>query len=366
MKVLLLCKNLFAIAPNGGSRVYESIISKNPTIQFFAFNDIKAHYKKPGNLQVVNFESSNELKGLERLLSAVSGESFDVIDWPDWIAPQLQARELLHMYKIRFRKLVVSLHGNNSLILETSPLKNELNLEIQSLKRLEEKLYRSCDSTYGISKTYAELLAVDDKFKFIDPGNFIKKFPNSNMFTPQKCLVFLGRRESTKGFGNFLDLLKNSPSGWRGEIYGPDSYSWTEYRYWNLQSYYLRNKISRDSTLTENEVTSLFQQRQGEFIFLSEFDSFNLAFADCMSSGQASIVYDNLPGLKYFTDNGVDIEAITLPKSTTLITKENLSEIFERCAINRAVKLEKMREDIQKMLLGKSQADNYMVGVYGA
>jgi hypothetical protein len=366
MKVLLLCKNLFAIAPNGGSRVYETIISKNPAIQFYAFNDIKAGYKKPENLQVVNFKASNEFKDLEKLLSAVNGEYFDVVDLPDWIAPQLEVRKLLDMHKIRFRKLIVSLHGNNSSVLGTSPFKNELKLEIESLKRREEKLYHSCDSVYGISKTYAKSLGVNDKFKYINPANFIKKFPDPNMFTPQKNLVFLGRREATKGFGNFLELLKNSPQDWRGEIYGPDSYSWAEYRHWNLQSYLVRYKLSRDSTLTENEVTTLFRQREGVYTFLSEFDSFNLALADCISSGQAIIVYKDLPALEFFTDLGVDVNATILPKPVVSTAKENLVGLFERCSINPTQKLEKMREDIHEMLIAMSQDDNYMVNIYGA
>ncbi len=364
MKVLLLCENLFALAPNGGSRVYEKIVSANPEIDFYAFTNLKSFYPHPKNLSTIEITDSNNQTGLKRMLHEIRDQKFDAIDWPDWIVSEINPRRILDMYGVKFRKLCISLHGNTSSVLDTSPFKNSLKPQIDALKILEHELYTSSDLTYGISKHYANFLGITEKFALIEPAYFIKKFSSPNVKQVPSNLIFLGRRESTKGFGNFLSILSSLPTGWRGEICGPDSYSWKEYRYWNRKTYALREKIQFDSTLTENEVTSKYSGRDGTYAFLSEFDSFNLACADAFSSGQAVILYEDLPALSYFLENGIEIRAKVLPKSVRFEDSNVVINILESSQFSGYQELERMRGDIFQLLNDKTVFENFMIDVY--
>jgi len=366
MKVLLLCKNLFALAPNGGSRVYENIVLNNPSIDFFFFTDIDGIIGLPRNINLISTTASIYGGGINQLLDAARGNHFDVVDWPDWLAIEIDPRTLLAKYEITFDKFCVALHGSSSLVLANSPFKVDLKSSLRSLRRLENNLYRNCDFAYGISRMYADRIGVTNKFKLVEPAHFIKKFPNRNGYFHSANFIFLGRREGTKGFGNFLSLLSTSTEEWKGEIYGPDSYSWEEYRYWNLSTYAAHEKVKIDTTLTEDEVTDLLKYRRGFFTFLSEFDSFNLACADALSSGQAAIVYEDLPALRYFQEKGVRIEAVILQKSIDLMDESQVLKIQQECQRIRPLQLEVMRNDINTILRKESIELNYMEKVYGS
>ena len=307
-KVLLLAGDLFSRVPNGGSRFYERIILDNPSVKFTSFTqDSRPSLKKPANLKVHELGNSPNKTQMEKLLNSVSGERFDVIDWPDWLLPIDHPRWILDKFRVKYGKLVTGLHGSTSSVLRYSLKYQERQEELLSFKRLENILYKTSDGIYGISKYYAADLGILEKTTIVEPIHLIKKFPKANRNRLNRNLNFLGRRDGTKGFGIFLQLVGKLPTDWQANIYGPDSYIFEEASEWNRMTFLCRDRIAENRQLTEGEVANIFNERNGTYVFLSNFDSFNLSAADALSAGQFCLLYENLPAVKYLQDLGVEI-----------------------------------------------------------
>lgn len=355
-KVLLLAGELFSRVPNGGSRFYEKIVLDNPNVEFTSFTQkMLPGLKTPANLKVQELGISPNKTQMEKLLNSVSGERFDVIDWPDWLLPSDHPREILNKFRVEYGKLVTGLHGSTSSVLRYSLKYKERQEELLSFKRLENILYKTSDGIYGISKYYAADLGLLEKTSIVQPIHFIKKFPKDNRSRLNRNLNFLGRRDGTKGFGDFLKLVGNLPTDWHANIYGPDSYIFEEACDWNRLTFLLRDKISENRQFTEDEVANVFHLRNGLYAFLSKFDSFNLSAADALSAGQFCLLYENLPAVRYLKDLGIEIP------QQMILNPNNIVEAIAICVdfVNKPEhvdELENLRRSIQdKMFMRHEQ-----------
>ncbi len=356
IRVLLLAGNLFSSTPNGGSRFYEKIVHDNPNVKFVSFSQTpKECSKTPLNLEECDIRSLSHMNPIEALFSSMSGESFDVIDWPDWVLPPIHPRELIKKHRIKNHKLIVGLHGSTSKVLSHSFAYRNKSNEIKSFQRDEDRLYKTSDGIYGISKYYSEDLGLLKKTRIIDPIKFFKTFPKENRFATSPKMNFVGRRDGTKGFGNFLELSKCLPSSWKASIYGPDSYIFEEACEWNRQTFLCKDKITQNLLLSESELEGLYKDRSGVFTFLSNFDSFNLAAADAFSAGQFCLVRSNLPALRYLQDIGIQIP------DEMIFSNETYDEIITKCEkyINNPQhvdQLEVLRREIQTRIVSQDQS----------
>jgi hypothetical protein len=109
----------------------------------------------------------------------------------------------------------------------------------------------------------------------------------------------------------------------------------------------------------------MLHKRRGVFTFLSEFDSFNLAFADAISAGQSTIAYENLPARSYFKNHGIEIIGAAIPVGTKFVGEARHNELLEDTMNKEPLFMEKMRREVQELLIENSKTENYMEEIYG-
>jgi hypothetical protein len=329
--VLLCAINIFANVPNGGGGTYKKVIESNPEIHFYSFSTSK-HYQRdvPGNLTEILI-SDAVLSGdvLGGLLEAVHGSTFDVVDIPDWLTPQHSIREKLNKESIKTDKLVAALHGSNARVFATKPKSMRNKALVRFLRKKEAILYRESDSAYGFSGEYARMQGYEAKFhelsafpmcqvSYVNPPEKI----NANNITP----VFFGRKEYTKGYDLFLELVEKNSIFTAAQVYGPTAFGSEEYEKMLLLELNVIDNIELSRIASQSEVLDLVKTPNTLFIFPSRFDSFNLSFIQilfaggvvaCCANVNARSVADEL-GLRYI-DLKINREKIIHNLSTQLL-----------------------------------------------
>lgn len=348
MKDVLLCAlNIFANVPNGGGGTYKKIIESNPDIHFFAFSTSREIGSRvPQNLTEILVNDA-VLTGdvLGGLLEAVHGSSFDIIDIPDWLTPQHSIREKLEKECIKTSKIIAALHGSNSRVIATKPKSMRNRALVRFLRRKESILYKESDSAYGYSEKYAKMQRYKSKFHELSAFPMCN-VPDTNF--PEKIKekliipVFFGRKEYTKGYDLFLELIKGNQIFSPAKVMAPTAFGSEEYEKILLLELNVLDYLDESFIASQSQVLNLVNTPNTLFIFPSRFDSFNLSFiqvllaggvAACSNNVNARIIADKL-GLKYvdLKNNGektINNLSVSLLQEIRLHNYKKLSELKE-------------------------------------
>ena len=317
MKVLLCDATIHSVV-GGGQRVYNQLIRSNPDIEFHTF--LKPHLPLPKNLPknvVVRPWKTIRPKVLSRtvcngklfaewifdavfnareLAIQVVGESFDVVDLPDYFSWGLFMRPAFEQFQVKCKTFALALHGSCS---TTSAMEWDGVASSSVSANIREFLqYRAADIRYGLSRRYiAEWASMTpEKAHYIDPLDFIDlPQPIPSWSREGKCnLVFVGRPEKRKGPDIFVEMLKRIPKDQyhKAMLVGPDSPHSNEY---TAQKYLVEEARKHGIVLEDAgvkngvELRALYGERTVVFA-PSRYDTFNLVAIESLFSGCPTVI----------------------------------------------------------------------------
>jgi glycosyltransferase involved in cell wall biosynthesis len=243
MRVLIAAFDLFGIV-GGGQTFYRNVIRRNPGVEFVY---LRWHEPPgaavPANARPVEFRGSHlphePLADLDPTVPigaavqcatacdvarAVAGESFDVVDQPDYYQFGGLLRPALRHFGVRAGRHFLSMHGAVSTAFELNWGSPGPNLD---LRELEQVQYAAADGRYFISAAYRDewRAASGLEAHLLDPLGFLD-LPEPVPYRPatdRPVLRFIGRTEKQKGPHLFLNLLWWLPrdSFAHAEVVGP-------------------------------------------------------------------------------------------------------------------------------------------------
>ncbi len=331
MKVLIVDFDLFD-SVGGGATIYQNLIKKNSHINFFYFSEKeKLNHKRPANAFIIEdkyqftrfnrneytWQLKNCYKVANKIASSVKGQSFNIIEIPDYRLMGVFIRPALKRFNVKYEKLVLAMHGNLSVTFELDW--NGSKHEVEELKIIEELQYENVDIRYSISRRYIEEWNKKTKIKaeYVNPLYFIDiPIPKERRDSGGKPeLVFFGRTERRKGPDIFIDLLWNLDKGlYKGaSIIGPDCNCSK-----GISSTEILSNFSKNRSVNVNffpKFTS--DQKEGILssktltILPSRYDTLNLLGIEALLSGNpvaigngagiTDFINEQLKGIPYIT-----------------------------------------------------------------
>jgi len=379
MKVLICAPNLLSTV-GGGQRVYRRLIESNPDIEFHVFENKKPECAIPHNvvLRIFNCQQQHFTprtptfgKWLPRWIwdagaqasefaQQVCGETFDVVDIPDYYSSGLFLKPAFSYYGVTAGRFALGLHGSCSTthVMDWDPIARDSTEE-----NIAENLqYRALDIRYSLSRRYKkewEEIALE-RTEYLDPLNFIE-IPQPITIWPEgkKCdLVFIGRPEKRKGPDIFLDIVKQIPKELIGSVklIGPKAFYTHEISaHEHLQAEALKRGIDSKvyASMNERELREVLSSRTIVFT-PSRYDTFNLVafeglFAACPSvigtgAGVVDFLTERAPAIPYLA---LDPNALhkVLPGIVNLIQNYD----SERSALLDKVKATKLEKQGQTL-----------------
>ncbi len=232
MRILVVATDLYS-SKGGGQTVYHRIVEETPDCQFHYFLDresasadrpsnahgiplrirrrVRATWTTPNSrIRLRAFESANQIA------RSVAGESFDIVDIPDFENFGAALRTAFAHHGVRAGKLCLALHG----VCSTS---HEMNwgtdgslatrLSLQEERDLEDEQFDAADSAYGISPRYIREWQQQRTrpIHFIDPLHFLpRKIGTSepSAIASRPSVYCIGRAERRKGNDIFVELVR--------------------------------------------------------------------------------------------------------------------------------------------------------------
>ncbi|MGK7945540.1 MAG: glycosyltransferase [Microcystaceae cyanobacterium] len=247
MKILIADFDLFS-QMGGGQTFYRRVIANHPNDQYYYLNDQEtSDTNRPQNVTAIAYQQPFIIADFNRyfdvtppkwiyrsfviasnIAASVAGQTFDIIEVPDYQQWGVFLRPALEYHKVKFDKVVLSLHGKISTTIFLDWFSHgEANIPLD----LEEKMqYKTVDLRYAISKIYIdewkELVGIEASY--YNPLHFLELPEPQNFITSDTPpdLNFIGRTERRKGPDLFVDLAWWLPrsSYHQGSIIGPNSF----------------------------------------------------------------------------------------------------------------------------------------------
>ncbi len=395
MKILIADFDLYHKI-GGGQTFYQRIIETNPHLKFYYLIDQeKANQKRPKNVTIIYYQQTyikadfNKFKtdlplnfitrpflfasNIAYSLQQQKINEFDIIDYPDYEQYGLFLSSALTHFKIKFQKIVISLHGTISRSLKLDWYVDEE--DVKALEFAEQLQYKIADIRYGISKDYIQEWEAITNIKayYFNPLLFLKiKLTNNVNYNYQKnekiSLNYIGRKEKRKGIDIFINLVNILPKNlfFCANIIG------SNYQLKNKKTaeYYLEEilklqeiKINILPAIKQEEMMNLFQTKSMTFL-PSRSDTFNLIALESLFSGCPTLIGNGAGVCRFLEDNfpqipfvKLDINNInsclnevinileeyhnyryklisSLPKKLPIIEDLTLTEIYEKVIIN--------------------------------
>lgn len=227
MKILLITTDLYK-ATGGGQTVYKKIIEATPDIEFYYFQRAEsATASRPANARCIPLAERRRLRAivpppyprykLETLIEAdqiarsVAGESFDIVDIPDFQSFGSALRDAFAHHRVNVERIVLAMHGNisKSMELNWGSADNSL-LEKRLLERTQ---FEAADAVYAISPRYISewQTVVNRPVHYIDPAHFVSaELQSLNQIDVHKkpSIYCIGRSERRKGNDLFVELVR--------------------------------------------------------------------------------------------------------------------------------------------------------------
>ena len=270
MKVLLITTDLYK-SIGGGQTVYKKIIEATPDIQFCYFLDgEQAYAPRPANAQPIPLAARRSLRVLapppyatyklhsleeaDRIARSVAGQTFDVVDIPDFYTFGSALRDAFAHHRVTVGRVVLAMHGNISKSIELNWGSSGKNVLEQRM--LEEAQFDAADGVYAISPRYMRewQSVVDREVHYIDPAYFVTaeiKEAQAAKSDDKPSIYCIGRSERRKGNDLFIELVRwlNQSSFDQAAHIGDQDYS-----YQGISSSYLLQNIAKQRDI---EIESL-------------------------------------------------------------------------------------------------------------
>lgn len=264
MRVLLVARDLYRTI-GGSETVYKKIIEANPGVEFVYFRVSEpAHAKRPSNTSSVPLQSSlsglrvtqpffpierlDSIRDSEAFARSVAGQSFDIVEFPDYFAFGTSLRDCLRHHKVTFGAIVLAMYGNISTSLDMGWAPS--GLSIANLRMLEYEQFVDADGRYAVSqrdvaqwKARADLdIHLLDPLAILAPigcgeESVMRLVRPATSPTPvdldpptkKPDLYCIGRMERRKGNDLFVDILRWLNPALYGEAFhvGGDNYTRT-------------------------------------------------------------------------------------------------------------------------------------------
>ena len=330
MRVLIVTPDIYGKV-GGGETVYRKLIAANPDIEFVYFRRHElTGAPRPPNARCVSLRHVRSIltaqpifpvARLESLRTAnsyagsVAGQEFDVVELPDYFAFGEFLRDCLAFHRVRFRALVLAMHGSISA---------SLNMrwgasadEAVEASTLEYEQFVGADARYAISKRYVTewRARADLEVHLLDPLAIVG-LPAPAPATPdhgKPDLYCIGRMEGRKGNDLFVEILRWLDRGTYGRAFhvGDDDYTPSGTFSRNILTDIARVREVPVGFLASQDRTGLariFQDRS-VVVLPVRYDPFNLLALESLLSGCPTVVSsgagvcdyldENLPGLPY-------------------------------------------------------------------
>lgn len=353
MKVFLAEFDLFKKI-GGGQTFYRNLIKKNFPLEFYYLTrEEENNNQRPKNAYIIPYSQRYIKSDLAKIKSnlplekitrpfliasniaySIRHQKFDIIEYPDYEQYGLFLRDALNYHQVKYKKLILSLHGIVSQSLSHDWVID--NDYINALEFAENLQYQIADIRYGISRNYLETWQGKYSFPnyYYHPLNFIDLPVNNNQYqrnnNNQPILNFIGRKERNKGADIFINLVtfleKNLYS--QANIIGGDS----ETIDGKTGEYYLQkmlklrqSKINLLPSLTTQQLKEKFAENSVT-ILPSRFDTLNLVALESLFSGCPTVISNQAGVCRFLTDNFpslpfISIDIDNFPESLNRITQ---------------------------------------------
>jgi len=332
MKILLITTDLYK-SIGGGQSVYKKIIEATPSLEFYYFRHGKAETaSRPANAHSIPLVDRRSLRVLapppypgyklralieaDQIARSVVGESFDIVDIPDFCTFGSVLRDAFVHYRVNVGRIVLAMHGNISKSIEINW--GNVGNNVLEQRILERSQFEAADAVYAISPRYVREWQeiVNRPVHYIDPAHFISAElqPLNETDTSKSPSIYcIGRSERLKGNDLFIELVRwlRQESFDRAAHIGDLDYS-----YRGISSGYILQNIAKQRgleipslpSLNRGELGKLYGQRS-IVVLPVRYDTLNLVALEALFSGcpvaisTAAGVCDYLdefhPGLPY-------------------------------------------------------------------
>ncbi|BCL35888.1 glycosyltransferase [Nostoc sp. MS1] len=340
MKVLIVDFDLFNKI-GGGQTFYRSLIEKNPQIDFYYFiisealecyRPSNAHtifYKEKYNVaDYVNFLDLTPPKWIYRafvmasnIAASVTGQSFDVVDIPDYEQLGTMLRPAFKHHNVDFERIALSMHGNISTSIQMDWFYG--GKVDQTLIWQEKIQYSVVDTRYGISKTYLDEWSqkVDLKSYYLNPLSVISlpKPKISKNLDELPDINFVGRTERRKGPDSFVELAWWIPRSKfkTANIIGPQSFDYKGEFGSGLFLYQMINNRLQDdirlrSSMSYEELCEQVFASKSLTILPSKYDTFNLTALESLFSGCPTVIGTGAGIVRFLLETYPNLPLITI------------------------------------------------------
>jgi glycosyltransferase involved in cell wall biosynthesis len=225
MRVLLFTKDLYATV-GGGETAYRKLIADNPDVSFAYFRaQEEAGAQRPANATAVALAAAPSVRvegethtpgEIENLRSAnaycraVAGQTFDVVEFPDYVTFGTFVPSCLAHHNVGCGALVLAMHGNVSSAIERGWVP-EPRVAAED-RSLELRQYRDVDARYAISRRYMKEWQdrAGCEVHLVDPLAIVgARQPVEWLATKAKPNLYcIGRADRRKGNDLFVELAR--------------------------------------------------------------------------------------------------------------------------------------------------------------
>lgn len=225
MKILLITTDLYK-SIGGGQTVYKNIIEATPDVQFFYFRDSEREdAKRPLNalsIPLAKFygirinmpppiflHSHHALIEANRFAASVAGQTFDIVDIPDFYTWGSVLRDAFFHHHVKIGRVVLSMHGNISDSIDFNW--GSSGNKVLHLRVLEQAQFESADGVYSISPRYKRewQSRIKREVTSIDPAYFVKaEIKTAESINAKPSIYCIGRTERRKGNDLFIELTR--------------------------------------------------------------------------------------------------------------------------------------------------------------
>jgi glycosyltransferase involved in cell wall biosynthesis len=308
MKILLITQNLYQ-AVGGGQTVYKKIVEATPEIDFFYFvTGAEKDAQRPPNAHPIPLLSrrnlltmapppfaSYKLRALEKAdqyARSVAGQSFDIVDMPDFYTFGSVLRHAFHNNDVKVGRIVLAMHGNISDSIEMNW--GSAGNNVLESRMMEDAQFKAVDGVYGISPRYIRAWQErhDREVCYIDPAYFVSALGSSNTEpVPQTrpSLYCIGRSERRKGNDLFIEIVR-----WlnRSSIENIAHVGTQDYSYQGISSAYLLSNIAKNRgieidylpSMNPAQLARLYAERSA-IILPVRYDPLNLVALEALFAG---------------------------------------------------------------------------------
>lgn len=366
-KVLILTKDIYSRL-GGGEQVYRTLIEDNPKIEFYFFTTKTVNSKNlPHNAHPVQLKSrptlnqkrikqrydsrksaknrksftNEEIEAAERaeqFARSAAGETFDLIDIPEYEIVGDFLRESLTRNKVDFKVLTLFIHGSLSKTLEHE--EGFSKDQIMRISELEKRQREHVDFYFTLDNWYPKQLELNlSKCLQINPWLFIKNPRYVDAISTDNhstSFVYFGRWERRKGVDkipNFIKLI--SQENIKMKIAG-DTGDFSDYAEQVVKSATYRNISVENLATTNLETLCTYVGQKDVLIVPSRFDSFNLVALEGIANGMNVAISQECGAYHHLSTLYPDISFIEITSRDIVRSAQNLSEHLEAANLNES------------------------------